>query len=410
LDKSLKNFAKLLRFLSENIYDRPVENLLCYLEILKLIISNFETSFILLDKEENKATNADSGNNVNNIFYLNAFYKAFEGFVFNRGLAFSLISLLRQSWALVRCTSFSILKNKSFFNIVLKEREVLTDEILRNVNSLRQMDAEGSVNLFLLLIHHLKTEFFEFFLERLSKKNKIQLIFTTKSVSSSSIEKKTNQNSLEILKEILIRFIDIINSKRESYFNFVNKSSSKKQENSHPNKTDIDDSGYYIHSYFIFIRTALEEIKESPDLFSYNTNDFNNEEIFNFASLLNNLSNLVISLNAQFKLMLVNNGVAEFNTIGEDENECFESEDKRLISLWISTKFSLESLNLCYDITNKFYKIIPKDEKFEIILMNIQLNIADIIDLMIDYKHMGAICGLNDALLNACRIVRLLIC
>jgi len=316
-------------------------------------------------------------------------------------LAFSLISLLRQSWSLVRSTSFSILKNNNFSNIILKEKEALTKEILRNVNSLRQMDAEGSVNLFLLLIHHLKTEYFEFFLQKLSNKNKIEINFNNN--KDSTISATAGKNSFEILNEILIRFVEIINSKTASYFDFIHNLNKKQLDNPNSN-ADLVNSESYIHSYFIFIRTTLEEIKESPVLFS-NINELKNEQIYNFVILLNDLSDTVLSLNSEFKVLLINNGVAEFTTSGEGDNECFEIEDKRLISLWISTKYSLESLNLCYEIINNFYKILPKDEKFENILKNIQNNISDIIDLMIDYKHMGAICGLNDALLGACRIV-----
>jgi len=390
LEKSKLNFIKLLRFLSENIYDRSVENLLCYLEILKLIITNFDHKLPIFENNP-QVINI---NEENNMSYILAFNKIFRDFIFNKGLAFSLISLLRQSWSLVRATSYSILKNQNFNFIISAEKEILTQEIIRSVNSLRQMDAEGCVNLFLLLIHQIKNEYFDFFMQALSQKNKI-----TFNCENNVINNNEKQNSFGILNNILLKFMFIINSKRECYFNFIN----SKQEHLNSN-CEMIDSDFYIHSYFIFISNTLQELKDSPN-FLTDKEDIYKNRIYDFVILINNLSDIILNLNAEFRLFLINNGVAEFNMSNEGDNEGFESEDKRLISLWISTKYSLQSLNLCFEIINNYYKILPKDEKFEIILHNIQRNIEEIIDLMIDYKHMGAICGLNDALLSACRIV-----
>ncbi len=398
LDKSLINFTKLLRFLTENIYDKPVENLLCFLEILKLIISNFDINFEILTNYYKKDSNINNNfiEEKDKFYYKNNFKIIFDKYIFNKGFCFSLISLLRQSWSLVRSNSFSILKCKFFKNLIVKNKEILLEEILINVNSLRQMDAEGSVNLFLLMNHHLKSEFLQYFFKNLFLRNSLDMDYRENKDSVLN-------NNFDFLKEALVQFMSIVNSKTGSYLNHINSDV----------KINSFNSNFYIHSYFIFIKNTLQEIKLSPESF-FNINlkhtdeNENNNKLYEFTLLLNNLTELILNLNSKFKLILVNNGVSEFNMSGEGENEMFESEDKRLISLWICSKFSLESLTLCYEIIHNFYKILQKNLKFENLLKNIKRNVTTIIDLMIDYKHMGAICGLNESLLSACRLVKII--
>lgn len=396
LTKTENNLTKLLRLLSENIYDRPVENLLCYLDILKHILQKFE---VIYDIVKNVSIENINTTREDNLYFALTFKNIFEKYIFNKGLAFSLISLLRQSWALVRLACFSILKSDHFKSVINNEKEILIDEILRNVNSLRQMDAEGSINLFLLMTHHLSEEFLDQFLNKLIAKNDIKY---TKYLFNKA-DGKNDNDFFSDQKIILANFIEIIKSKKEDYFTFVNSNANIKKDSLENNFLNKE---YYIHSYFIFIKSSLEEIKESPQIFIKNSEN-NNDNHYQFIFSLVSLSDLILNLNFEFRKFLINNGVSEFITSSDETggNDMLESEDKRLISLWISTKYSLECLNLCFEIINNLYKFLPKNENFGILLKNIKQNVSDIIDLMIDYKHMGAICGLNQSLLSACKIV-----
>jgi hypothetical protein len=114
------------------------------------------------------------------------------------------------------------------------------------------------------------------------------------------------------------------------------------------------------------------------------------------------LSNLIIELNYEFKLKLINNGVSECNLKNEDE---IMTEDLRLISLWVSCKYSIESLNECLILINNYYNMFSSSNYFDKLLKTIKKNIDDIIKLMVDYKHMGAIGGMNDCLLISCKLV-----
>ncbi len=79
-----------------------------------------------------------------------------------------------------------------------------------------------------------------------------------------------------------------------------------------------------------------------------------------------------------------------------------------MISIWYTTRFGNEALNLILDIlssrayTNLVYKFEGKSNFFSELL--------DIsIKLMLDYHHMGVIETLNESVLKICKLVILIL-
>ena len=374
LQNSLKNFEFFFKFLSANIYDRPVENLLMYLEILNYVVELFEThksengfAFFLVNLCKNETIKKLT------VEYVQLLDKN----IYNKNLAYSLISLLRQSWFFVRSNAFKILKNKNFHSVLLNEVGILVDQIKISMYSLRQMDAEGSVNLFLLLLHHFDSEFLLDFFK----------VFDSGIMKSSDFsnnpEMKTKLNCVHL-------FLKIIESKEANYFEIIS--------STHSSNSDIEvhDASFSIHSIFIFIRNILEDLKDSfVDL---------NKKEFNF---LIELGYKIIRINQSFTKYLLNNGVSEFSATGDNPEGDYDSEDKRLISLWCSTKYSIECLSMIIEIFELNYRTFSKFENFLDISRFIEEKYLDgIIRLMIDYKHMGAIDALKECLLKTAKIVR----
>jgi hypothetical protein len=349
IQKSVNNYKFLFAFLSDNIYDRPVENLLVYLEVLKLNMDLFDNLFYSIKiKNESMKKHKDE------------FVTLYEKNIFNKGLSLSLISLLRQSWYFVRYTVFSILKNQKFEVVLSELRMALTTQIADYFYSLRQMDAEGSVNLFLLLLHHFKEDFLSKFGVEVLKTN-------------------LNQNGPVQLK---MKCIDLFNQqviqRQQSYLKVISEKDSDK---------NICD--YSVHSYYVLIRNLLEEEKDSSEV------DCN---------LLLDVGMQIIDLNFKLSQYLLNNGVAEFSTDFEMD-DVTDGEDKGLISLWCCAKYSIESLNIILDIINNNYKLISKHPDFENKLKVLEIYLNKIIELMIEYKHMGAVTTFNESLLKVAKIL-----
>ena len=124
------------------------------------------------------------------------------------------------------------------------------------------------------------------------------------------------------------------------------------------------------------------------------------------------LTTYIISLNTEFLEFLINNGVSEFildeqNDINEDNNENttnINHENKLLISLWNSSKYSLNVLNTILDIFSANYPNLScssynSENNFKnIFLIPLKNNFQSIIPIIINAKHMGVVRGMSECL------------
>jgi len=76
-------------------------------------------------------------------------------------------------------------------------------------------------------------------------------------------------------------------------------------------------------------------------------------------------------------------------------------EDKKLISLWYSTKFSLESIDLILEILLQNFKLVKNLVDHN----NLVLIFDSLLELMNHFKHMGAISILNSTMLKITSLV-----
>ena len=128
------------------------------------------------------------------------------------------------------------------------------------------------------------------------------------------------------------------------------------------------------------------------------------------------MSSYIITINTDFLEFLINNGVSEFtlddqNDINEDINENTTNvnhENKLMISLWNSSKYSLNVLNTILDIFSSNFpnlssSLITNNNNIEqnlknIFLIPLQKNFDSIIPIIINAKHMGVVRGMSDCL------------
>ena len=372
-----KNIIKICNFLSDNIYDRPVENLLTYLELLKLIVYLIDENFYKIKNESSILTN----------FKLN-----YEKIIFEKGLFLSLISLLKHSWNYVRINSYEILSNNKYNKLFLDNKIQLIKEIKKYCFSLRQMDIEGSSCLFVLLLLHY------------NYKNKIndeiindifKQIFDY-DIKQFDFNNKNNficENNINRIIEIMFF---LINERKNEYINLIK-----------TNSEIFDIKKCSIHSFFIFIRNIIDLQK----------NNFlkKSSNLIETLNLFFKLSSYIISLNTEFLDFLINNGVSEFtldeqNDINEDLNENATNvnhENKLMISLWNSSKYSLNILNTILDIFSSNYPNLSSslesimNNEFnlkDVFLIPLKNNFTSIIPIVIKAKHMGVVRSMSDCL------------
>ena len=131
----------------------------------------------------------------------------------------------------------------------------------------------------------------------------------------------------------------MIKERKEGYVNLIK-----------TNSKIFEIKKYSIHPFFIFIRNIIDLQKNKFIL--------KNKNLIEILKLLFELSSYIISLNTEFLQFLINNGVSEF-TLDEGNDQIDETNDnstntnhenKLMISLWNSSKFSLGTLNTVLDI------------------------------------------------------------
>jgi hypothetical protein len=354
IETSVKNFTDFFEFLSNNIFDRPAENLLIYIDILKLNLELFNQIRDAKNKEVSKR-----------------FEDILQRFIYNKDFAFSLISLLIKSWYFIKNGCFEMLKDKQFTPVLEEVKDILLTEIDTYYGSLRQMDSEGSILIFNLMLHHFGEDFLKTYFERKD--------FNLFHHLSDKSELNTNVRVLDI-------FYNFLKERKDGYFEYL------KSDNNTNDKT------ISIHYLFVFIKTLLENEKNSNVLIPEN-------QIILYSSKLLDLTELIYDINKTFKKHLLNNGVSEFTTEGDQNDFITDSEDKRLISLWCSTKYSIECLDLIFDIIDNNYRILSSNSALSTILKYLEGFLIINIDLMIDSQHMGAVRLFNDILLKVAKLV-----
>ena len=145
---SFENIKKLLFFINENVYFRPVENLQTILDVFLFLIEfieNLEKKCLKINEKIKEI--------------LNEFLNDYKKIIFNKKFCKSLISLLNNTFYFIRINSFKILKNKNFSNVFKEIKNDLILEIKNYYFSLRQNENEGSSFLFIILMNHLKEDF-----------------------------------------------------------------------------------------------------------------------------------------------------------------------------------------------------------------------------------------------------------
>ena len=160
-------------------------------------------------------------------------------------------------------------------------------------------------------------------------------------------------------------------------------------------KSEIDIKEKSIHSLFIFVKVIIELNKEK--LLSKE-----------YLSLLFKLAENILGLNIQFNTFLINNGVSEFALGDEDGFDSGDNEDKLLISLWCTSKYSLSSLSLIYDIFTMNYATISSSFGLEFeskFLQPLSTTLESIITLITTSKHMGVVKGMNESLFKICLLL-----
>ena len=213
IESAFNNIIKLLNFINDNIYDRQVENLQTYLDLLNYLCNLIEKLSLVKNEK------------------IEDFYKKYSEIIYNKGLCISLISLLKHSWFNVRMFSFEILKHKQFKNEINNIKNILILEIEKYDFSLREMDCEGSAFLFMLLIHHLGFDLL---------KNAMIKLFNN----------KIEENDNNIINLTILNFQKIIKNKEDDYIESLN--------NKNIEKNTFDIKNKSLHTYFIFIKNILE--------------------------------------------------------------------------------------------------------------------------------------------------------
>ena len=345
---STQNILILIKYLCDNIYDRPYENLISYLEIINFIIEYIEQ---YLSKCKNKDIISDFMNEIANEIY-------------NKGMCYSLISLLRHSWYFVRYNAFKLLKRNEYKKVIMELHDKVLFSIGQSAYSLRQMDAEGSAYLLVLLLHHGNSN-------QIAEVMKTVFDIDYKSVHDPIIDVITSLN-------------EKINQKEKEYMVCLSEK-----------KSEIDIKEKSIHSLFIFVKVIIELNKEK--LLSKE-----------YLSLLFKLAENILGLNIQFNTFLINNGVSEFALGDEDGFDSGDNEDKLLISLWCTSKYSLSSLSLIYDIFTMNYATISSSFGLEFeskFLQPLSTTLDSIITLITTSKHMGVVKGMNESLFKICLLL-----
>jgi hypothetical protein len=278
-----RNLEYLAQFINNNIFDRPPEFLQSVLEIYYIILQNYDIT---------SKTKTDIGTSF--IDRLNTFFKTS---LFNNGICLSLISLLRNSWYFIRFHAFNILKHQCFHDFLLKMKDTLLDEVLRDLLSLRQMETEGASNLFMLLSFHFGEKFYLDFSTAIIKQR----------TNDSTIQLKHDEsNELNLNQKILVQISSIIDVLRERYIKTIDQPNEKFNYN------------YSLHSFFIIMKSILEEEKLQIGKFQCNMKQI---ELFR---------DIISSIFKHLKLFtkyLINNGVSEFSIENESNGGGQGNED-----------------------------------------------------------------------------------
>ena len=376
------NIIKLCNYLSNSIYDRPVENLLTYLELLKLLNNLIDDNLYKIINENNDIYKK------NGIFQ--KFISNYEKIIFEKGLCLSLISLLKHSWSYVRANSYQILSNKKYTPIILSLRKEFIKEIKKYCFSLRQMDAEGSSALFVLLLLH----------SDIDNNNENDELINEIFLEIFEYDLKNIEKNKFLCKSKINKIIEImlfmIKERKDGYVNLIK-----------TNSKTFEIKKYSIHPFFIFIRNIIDLQKNKFIL--------KNNNLIEILKLLFALTSYIISLNTEFLEFLINNGVSEFtldegNDQIEDANDNSTNanhENKLMISLWNSSKFSLGTLNTILDIFSSNYPNLSsylnqnKEQNLDfknIFLDPLKKNFEDIIPIIINAKHMGVVRSMSECL------------
>ena len=435
INEHKSNIKQFLIFMENNTFIRPSETIIPYLEIFNKFILFFVGNELIDDFYNRKAS---SNKNINklqlNIDFINSLkskpnknnklsskelsiefvkdvYELFNIYLFNKEYMLILISFLKESWFYVRLYAYSILSHIEFKKLLNYKStssdslcNILEEEAFEYLFSYRQMEIEGSINVYMLLNYHN--------LNFISKAKNSQIL------TSLNNKLKNKYNEYLFINDNNIDCINMFsdNSKTYSYFvilhyfnNVIQNNIDKYLERTQDNIL-YSSNNFSLHFSFVALKQSLEELFNNIKLinsFNLNLNEIN---------FIVNIANKIIEINKKFTFILINNGVSQLKYNVEDYNnnelDFSNSEDKRLISIWISAKYSLLSLCFCYDIlimgNAKFLDLNISNANKEISFNyydKIYNMFNNIINLMQEYKHMGSIMLLNDSLEKVCKIL-----
>lgn len=476
----LDKLALILEFTSLNLFMRPSEILIPYLEIFHFIFCFFydnismfilnqkytkiftdiygevnydkHSDFILLEFCSDISKNEKSKQIILSIS--NKLDLLFKKFIFTKDKALILLSFLKESWYHIRYYSLMILFNKGFEfffkldnqssqnDINNKTKCIKSDNCMEIINKLtqeciehhfsfRQMELEGSIYFFLIFCsHNNEKDFFCYYKDNLEKYCKMK--FNENSLDLKCLSELKSESNCDS-DTIEDRFENCIVNKVLGFTKMFHKliianNSVLLKEN--------ETVSFYPHFLFVSLKLCLEVLSNINLSIKSNQNEekLTSEKIINF---LSNINTLIISKNNDFCSLLVNNGVSNIS-INKDNNskdlklnsnndtlltnnmnqlnineeteeiDFSGSEDVKLVSIWITVKYSLLSLSssLTCIVKNKGLRIESKNvlvQNYPNILKNLDIN--NVITLMKEYKHMGAILLLKENLEKMCGIL-----
>lgn len=522
LNTALKDIEIFVAFINTNLFIRPSETIIPYLELFYLVFSfffyiNTASQEIFLDMTNtcfNKNLNLlefkQLGDNTNIIEkcllliekdqtkkiaseYNNKFIEIFNEYVFKKDFALVLVTFLKESWFFIRKYSFNLLTNSKFSAIFdINDKTSLGysmfEEVVNYLFSYRQMELEGAMYFIIILSYHNKIDRLLTKITEVAKntiKNKLNSNSTLNSINNSN-----DSSIVDMLFDSISDFIENVSSIKNSVNNSNNSEvyANNKDDNLNLNevvfkyyttstqnviiflqyfKILMDNNNNLIeknlfnklapiHFPFIGIKLFFETlvdvgITSNKDISTHsNVNDRrNSNRNFNINAIKNKNddythSHIIIFLtdyiskiiknNQFFCKLLVNNGVSNLagnsNNNGTQDNpinsnndtimneisvkpddtdnneiDFSGSEDKSLVSYWISAKYSLTALGFSLDtlFKNRNVRLYSSNQlnsvqNYVYTLANLSKCLYKVINLMIDYKHMGAIMLLKEAL------------
>jgi len=188
----------------------------------------------------------------------------------------------------------------------------LSDEILKNMFSLREMECEGSSGLYIVLDHHYQKEIMEVLFDKI-KSSFLKLIKKTPNIIGSK-EKEIIEN-LDLQEIITKEDLRRIDNSKLNQVNCLMKLILQ-LDNIYIKFFSTPDSLFTnilsLHTYFVYIKNLIEEQKLFLKGDKSNT-------LFKTKSFTDQLIDIILNLikiNNLFCKYLLNNGVAEFNTDG----------------------------------------------------------------------------------------------